>query len=86
MSSWDFEEKRLTLRCRCPAAARGLTRKGRVQSSGRPSETETSFGRVVRVPLALDILLALAVGSLSVNRPELKRSLVGKPRPLPRAT
>ncbi len=142
MAFWGFEADRGTLRWRCPAAAYGLLCAGRARCERQALDRPTGFGRVVRVPLALDhriftpiprdtpswkrlyasrtaiehvnsrldqvfgferhtirglakmrlrvglalaVMLALAVGSLSVNKPELMRSLVGKPRPLPRA-
>jgi hypothetical protein len=39
----------------------------------------------LRVGLALAVMLALAVGSIAEKKPELMRSLVGKPRPLRKA-
>jgi len=39
----------------------------------------------LRVGLALAVMLALAVGSIAKKKPELMRSLVGKPRPLRKA-
>ena len=54
MAFWGFEADRDTLHYRCPAAAYGLVCQGRAECERGALGHETSFGRVVRVPLDLD--------------------------------
>lgn len=55
MAFWGFEADRGTLRYRCPAAAcKGVTCAGRATCERVACGRETTFGRVVRVPLSTD--------------------------------
>jgi len=55
MAFWGFEADRGTLRYRCPAAAcKGVTCAGRATCERAGCGRETTFGRVVRVPLSTD--------------------------------
>jgi hypothetical protein len=54
MAFWGFEVERGCLHYRCPAASKGLLCAGRAECERAAMGRESSFGRVVRVPLEKD--------------------------------
>lgn len=52
MTFQGFEADRDTLKCRCPAAARGDVCAGRARCYRRAGGTAGRYGRIVRIPLA----------------------------------
>jgi len=61
MQHMGFEKDRKTLKFRCPAAAYGIECKNREACRCRPTVRDGEYGRVVRVPLALNRRLFLPI-------------------------